>query len=76
MGYDRSGHLAHAALCAPGPALPRQKLTRPEMPQSRVPGIEAGKLIEGDLSDRLERGWIMRYRRSSGRPNSYIRGYL
>jgi hypothetical protein len=76
MGSDRSGLLAHAAPCATGPALPQQKLTRPEMPQSRVPVNWAGKLIEGDLGDRVESGWVMRYGRPSGGLNIYIRGYL
>jgi hypothetical protein len=76
MGYDGNGHLAHAARCGTGPALPQQKLTRPEMPQSRVPGNGAGKLIEGDLGDRVKRGLAMRYGRSSGGVNIYIRGYL
>jgi hypothetical protein len=75
MSRDRSGYLAHAAPCIPGPTVPQQKLTRPEMPQSRVPGNGAGKLTEGDLADRVERGLVMRYGRSSGGLNIYIRGY-
>lgn len=76
MSRDRGGYLAHAAPCTPGPALPQQDLTRPEMPRSRVPGNGAGKLIEGDLGDRVERGLTTRYGRSSRGVNIYIRGYL
>jgi len=76
MDSDRSGHLAHPPSCAQGRALPRQKLARPETPQSRVPGSGAGKLFAGDLDDRMKRSWGTRYGRSSGGVNSYIRGYL
>jgi hypothetical protein len=76
MDSDRSGHLVHAPPRAPGRALPQQKLTRPETPQSRVPGNGAGKLFEGDLDDRMKRSWGMRYGRSAGGVYSYIRGYM
>jgi hypothetical protein len=75
MSHDRNGYLAHAVPCATGPSLPQQKLTRPDMPQSRVPGNGAGKLIEGDLGDRIEPGRVMRYGRLC-RLNTYFRGYL